>query len=112
MLAGTVVAPGHAMALPMMPEFIAPQDGAEKQDCERNAAQRWLAAHAKRLVDLRPIYLGDDLFACQPVADAVTAAGGTSSSPPNPHRTRRCMTSCKVPRSMSTRSRRRPTASA
>ena len=52
MLAGTVVAPGHAMALPMMPEFIAPQDGAEKQDCERNAAKRWLAAHAKRLMDL------------------------------------------------------------
>src|SRR3954467_2857114 len=76
MLAGTVVAPGHAMALPMMPEFIAPQDGAEKQDCERNAAKRWLAAHAKRLVDLRPIYLGDDLFACQPVADAITASGG------------------------------------
>ena len=54
MLAATVVAPGHAMALPMMPEFIAPQDGAAKQDCERNAAKRWLAAHAKRLVDLRP----------------------------------------------------------
>src|SRR5215217_4529151 len=77
MLAGTVVAPGHAMALPMMPEFIAPQDGAEKQDCERNAAKRWLAAHAQRLIDLRPIYLGDDLFACQPVAEAITAAGGT-----------------------------------
>src|SRR4051795_605666 len=30
MLAATVVAPGHAMALPMMPEFIAPQDGAAK----------------------------------------------------------------------------------
>ena len=26
--------------------------------------------------DLRPIYLGDDLFACQPIADAITAAGG------------------------------------
>src|SRR3954463_14770390 len=76
MLAGTVVAPGHAMALPMMPEFIAPQDGAAKQDCERNAAKRWLAAHAKRLMNLRPIYLGDDLFACQPMADAITAAGG------------------------------------
>jgi len=76
MLAGTVVAPGHAMALPLMPEFIAPQDGAEKQDCERNAAKRWLAAHAQRLMDLRPIYLGDDLFACQPIADAITAAGG------------------------------------
>jgi hypothetical protein len=75
-LAGTVVAPGHAMALPLMPEFIAPQDGAEKQDCERNAAKRWLAAHAQRLKDLRPVYLGDDLFACQPIADAITAAGG------------------------------------
>src|SRR4051812_9911731 len=75
MLAGTVVAPGHAMAWPMMPEFIVPQDGAEKQDCERNAAKRWLATHAKRLLDLRPIYLGDDLFACQPMAEAITAAG-------------------------------------
>ena len=76
MLAATVVAPGRAMALPLMPEFIAPQDGAEKQDCERNAAKRWLAAHAQRLMDMRPIYLGDDLFACQPIADAITAAGG------------------------------------
>src|ERR1700709_2067656 len=41
MLAATLVAPGHAMALPRVPEFIAPQDGAEKQDCERNAAKRW-----------------------------------------------------------------------
>jgi hypothetical protein len=76
MLAATLVAPGHAMALPLMPEFIAPQDGAEKQDCERNAAKRWLATHAQRLMDLRPVYLGDDLFACQPIADAITAAGG------------------------------------
>ncbi len=59
-----------------MPEFIAPQDGAEKQDCERNAAKRWLAAHGERLKDLRPVHLGDDLFACQPVADAIRAAGG------------------------------------
>jgi len=76
MLAATLVAPGHAMALPLMPEFIAPQDGAEKQDCERNAAKRWLAAHSGRLGHLRPIYLGDDLFACQPVAEAIRAAGG------------------------------------
>ena len=76
MLAATIVAPGYAMALPLMPEFIAPQDGAEKQDCERNAAKRWLATHGERLEHLRPIYLGDDLFACQPVADAIRAAGG------------------------------------
>ena len=76
MLAATIVAPGHAMALPLMAEFIAPQDGAEKQDCERRAARRWLATHAERVGDLRPVYLGDDLFACQPIADAITAAGG------------------------------------
>jgi len=76
MLAGTVVAPGHAMALPLMPEFIAPQDGAEKQDCERRAAKRWLASHGERVKDLRPVYLGDDLFACQPVAEVIQAAGG------------------------------------
>lgn len=76
MLAATVVAPGHAMAVPLMPEFIAPQDGAEKQDCERNAAKRWLITHGERVKDLRPIYLGDDLFACQPIAEAITAAGG------------------------------------
>ena len=76
MLAATVVAPGHAMALPLMPEFIAPQDGTEKQDCERRAAKRWLATHAERVKDLRPIYLGDDLFACQPIAEAITATGG------------------------------------
>ena len=84
MLAATLVAPGHAMsreplgsrALPLMPEFIAPQDGAEKQDCERNAARRWLAAHGGRVKALRPVYLGDDLFACQPTAEAITAAGG------------------------------------
>jgi len=76
MLAATLVAPGHAMALPLMPEFIAPQDGAEKQDCERNAAKRWLAAQGGRVKALRPVYLGDDLFACQPIAEAITAAGG------------------------------------
>ena len=67
MLAATLVAPGHTLALPLMPEFIVKPDGAEKQDCERNAAKRWLAAHAGRVKELRPVYLGDDLFACQPI---------------------------------------------
>ena len=62
--------------LPLMPAFIAPQDGAEKQDCERNASKRWLADHGKRMQNMRPIYLGDDLFACQPIAEAITAADG------------------------------------
>src|ERR1700689_3080554 len=60
MLAAAVVAPGHAKVVPLLPEFIAPQDGAEKQDCERNAVKLWHARHADRLRPLRPVYLGDD----------------------------------------------------
>ena len=60
MLAATLVAPGHNMVLPLMPEFIVRPDGAEKQDCERNAAKRWLAAHAERVRELRPVFLGDE----------------------------------------------------
>jgi hypothetical protein len=71
MLAATIVAPGHNMAVPLMPEFIAPQDGHAKQDCERVAAKRWLATHGDRLAVLRPVYLGDALFACQPLAQAI-----------------------------------------
>ena len=67
MLSATVVAPGHNRVLPLMPEFIATQDGAEKQDCERNAVKRWYQAHKARMKALHPVYLGDDLFACQPV---------------------------------------------
>ena len=38
-LGATLVAPGHQQVLPLPPEFIVPRDGAEKQDCERNAAK-------------------------------------------------------------------------
>jgi hypothetical protein len=75
MLAATVVAPGHTKVVPLFPEFIAPQDGAEKQDCERNAVKRWHAKHADRLRPVRPVYLGDDLFACQPVVKMLADSG-------------------------------------
>jgi hypothetical protein len=52
-----------------------PQDGAEKQDCERNAVKRWHDRHGERLRPLRPVYLGDDLFACQPIVAMLAAAG-------------------------------------
>jgi hypothetical protein len=75
-LGASIVAPGHKQVLPLPPEFIAPQDGAEKQDCERNAAKRWLARHGPAVAPLRPVFLGDDLFACQPIATAIQQAGG------------------------------------
>ena len=43
-----IVSPGHSQVVPLRPEFITPQDGQVKQDCEINAAKRWLAAHAAR----------------------------------------------------------------
>jgi Transposase DDE domain len=75
-LATSLVAPGHTRVLPLMPEFITPQDGAQKQDCERAAAKRWLARHGARFAGLRPVYLGDDLYACQPIASAIRDTGG------------------------------------
>jgi hypothetical protein len=57
-LAATVVAPGHNRAVPLEPEFIVPQDGHEKQDCESRAARRWLAAHGAQYRRFDPVYLG------------------------------------------------------
>ncbi|TAK63386.1 hypothetical protein [Methylobacter sp.] len=37
-----LVKPGSDKVIPLAPEFIAPQDGREKQDCEINASLRWL----------------------------------------------------------------------
>ena len=75
-LGATLVAPGHKTVLPLPPEFVRPQDGAAKQDCEVAAAKRWLARVGTGITWLRPVYLGDDLFARQPMCAAVLAAGG------------------------------------
>ena len=76
MLGATLVAPGHARTLPLPPEFLAPRRGAAKQDCEREAAKRWLQRHGPRCAALRPVYLGDDLYACQPICQAMLDSGG------------------------------------
>lgn len=76
LLAATLVAPGHTRVLPLPPEFVAPQDGCDKQDCESRAARRWLAKHGAGYAGLNPVYLGDDLFSRQPVCAAVRDAGG------------------------------------
>ncbi len=76
MLAATLVTPGHNRVVPLEPEFIVPQDGHDKQDCESRAARRWLASHGARYARLKPIYLGDDLFSRQPICQAVLDADG------------------------------------
>jgi len=74
MVQASLVAPGHNRAVPLQPEFIAPQDGGEKQDCESRACRRWLAQHGATYASLKPIYLGDDLYSCQPICEAILAA--------------------------------------
>ena len=88
-LGASLVAPGHARVLPLPPEFITPQDGAEKQDSERAAAKRWLTQHSAALAGFRPVYLGDDLFACQPIASAIQTSGGNFilTCKPSSHKT-------------------------
>jgi hypothetical protein len=76
LLCATIVAPGRAQVVPLEPEFIRPQDGHDKQDCESRAVRRWLKRHGARYKRLYPIYLGDDLHACQPVCEAVLEQGG------------------------------------
>jgi hypothetical protein len=76
LMAATLVAPGHNRVVPLPPEFVAPQDGSDKQDCESRAVRRWLEAHGPRYAKLDPVYLGDDLFSRQPICEDVLAAGG------------------------------------
>ena len=46
--------------VPLEPEFIVPQDGDAKQDCESQAARRRLAAHATRYARFRPFLAAID----------------------------------------------------
>lgn len=66
MVTPTIVKPGNNKVISLAPEFITPQDGDKKQDCEIKASKRWLKAYA-------PVYnyegitvLGDDLYAHEP----------------------------------------------
>lgn len=66
-----MVQPGMEHVLACFPEMIAPQDGVEKQDCERNAAKRWLSNWAHLFAPHSITYLGDDLFCNQPLCEQI-----------------------------------------
>jgi hypothetical protein len=68
-----VLAPGQAQVVPLPPEFVCPQDGADKQDCEINATKRWLEQHGTRYAPWGVTLLGDDLYCHQPFCEAVLA---------------------------------------
>ena len=61
-----IVAPGQPHAISLRPEFITPQDGHTKQDCEIAASKRWLEKNATLYSPLKATLLGDDIYAHQP----------------------------------------------
>jgi hypothetical protein len=61
------------VALP--PEFIMPQDGHDKQDCERVAGKRWMDQHAKHVAPHGVTLLGDDLYSNQPFCESALHHG-------------------------------------
>jgi hypothetical protein len=70
-----LVCPGKAEVIALEPEFITPQDGAEKQDCERNAAKRWITRNAHHLAGRQVTVLADDLHCNQPFCQVLLDHG-------------------------------------
>lgn len=66
---------GNNRVVAAEPEFIRPQDGQEKQDCEINAAKRWIRGVGSKYASMGVTLLGDDLYARQPFCSEATEAG-------------------------------------
>lgn len=70
-----IAAPGKNNVISLQPEFITPQDGHEKQDCENAAAKRWFAKHSSEYSPFKFTILGDDLYCKQPLCELMLDNG-------------------------------------
>ena len=68
-----IVTPGRSQVISLRPEFITPQDGHDKQDCERAAAKRWVKQQAGLFAPDSVTILGDDLYSNQPLCQVLLA---------------------------------------
>jgi len=66
-----LVRPGKAEVIALEPEFITPQDGADKQDCELTAAKRWMKRNALKFAGHQMTILADDLYCHQPFCQLI-----------------------------------------
>jgi hypothetical protein len=64
-----VCAPEQEHVICLDPEFITPQDGHEKQDCEQQAVKRWVERNAERFEPWSSTILADDLHCHQPTCE-------------------------------------------
>jgi len=66
-----LVAPGQNSVIALAPQFVQPQDGHAKQDCELAASQRWLLHWGPHYAAWGITFLGDDLYCHQPFCQQV-----------------------------------------
>jgi hypothetical protein len=76
MLVGVIVHPDMRQVLPIGFEPIIKADGDTKNDCERNAAKRWLKNFRRDYPQLPVVFLGDGLFSNAPFIQEVEAHRG------------------------------------
>jgi hypothetical protein len=70
-----ILKPGSNRVIALAPEFITPQDGHDKQDCENAAAKRWIKSNGSRLRQLGVTLTGDDLYCKQPICELILEEG-------------------------------------
>lgn len=71
-LQGAIMHPDIRQVIPLMAEDIRNEDGETKQDCEMNAAKRFIDDFHKSHPRLPTILVGDSLFSKQPVIEDTT----------------------------------------
>src|SRR5512145_2067243 len=75
LLGAALIHPDRREVIPLMPEASLKQDGSEKNDCERNAAKRFLAQLRRDHPHLRVIVTEDGLSSNAPHIETLQAYG-------------------------------------
>ena len=75
LLGAALIHPDRREVIPLMPEAILKPDGSEKNDCERNAAKRFLAKLRRDHPHLRVIVTEDGLSSNAPHIETLQAYG-------------------------------------
>ena len=75
-LCPVIVHPTQKQVIPLMPMFIREWDGQEKQDCEINAAKRWIEENRDFLSKYKVIIIADDLFSREPFINLINSISG------------------------------------
>jgi hypothetical protein len=70
-----LVSPTQNAVVALAPQFVQPQDGHDKQDCELAASGRWLDQWGAHYAPWGITYLGDDLYCHEPHCARVLGQG-------------------------------------